>query len=340
LNRRNNDRAVPAVTQNLNRLIDTYGIQLGIPKDISGLSRYFSEHTGVSQGTIRALLAGNVDRIQISTADRLAKAFRAVVPTIQAHWLSLEANDFAQLIQRPTSSVLKLELPGIRSNSDELRHWLCGSYIAYNFGFDAGPDTEVVRRVLHIWGSEEPYLQFRMSFFQFPRVAREFRGYVLPVGLALWFIGFDIDGAEYDHRGCSLFFSNDRDPALRGCKLGILSSTRLHGDRAPSATSIMLVRANWIERDTARFDDDITRISSADEIFSNDFGAERVAAIKSLMDDRDDPTSTLRMKASGHNPVLRASQYRFNSLMPAILAEVFNDNDVRAPFKDGWRSYR
>jgi hypothetical protein len=165
----------------------------------------------------------------------------------------------------------------------------------------------------------------------------------------LFLVGFNINQTEHD-RGRSLFFDDARgDSQLRHCKLGILSTTRLHGDLAPCAACTILVRAQWEPEDLAEFLQEVTTIGDFGSIIRSDFGIRddeasqrRLNFLRLFMDNRPSGVprepELVRIEGdrTGPEPVLRLNTNRFNREMPHILKAALDDDNAHAPFKANW----
>jgi hypothetical protein len=339
---------LPAEARNFRYLVDTFGPRLGIPAGTNKIAQYFQHKSRISPATIRRLWTGEGSTQPHSrTLEKLADFFKDAVPGIQGHWLlAADLDQFVKLLnQIDNQDIIPITVPGYRKNVASLKTWLCGTYVAYRYPFEARSDEMVIRQVLHIWPENDSVLRFRMSFWSRSdepgQQAMEFQGHVLPVGLSLFFVGLNTGQTQVD-RGCSLFFHDDRTPMMRDCKLGLLSSTRLHGDWGPCAASTILVRVDWSPPDLNKFINDVTYIGPTEQIIRGDFGAKHEDWLKSFIDNRPRGTqeerALLRVEGgrSYRDPVLRLDRFRFNEIMPNILEDVRDDPEILAPFKKNW----
>ena len=334
------------ISRNLKHLIKTYGGPLGIPEETSSIINHYAKlKIELSPTTIRGFLDGNAsNRPQEATLNDLVFPFSGKVPRIEGSWLlTRDPKTFLELLGK--RNVVQIEVPSYDEHVAKLANWIAGTYVAYRFAFEGEDDRDVSREVLHIW-LDDSTLKFRMSYWS--RVsepgqeAKEFSGLVLPVGQSIFFIGFSTNQAQRD-RGRSLFLHDDRaHPRLRNCALGLLSSTRLHGDWAPCVACTLLIRVEKEPADLARFIQDASLIDSSGTLLATDFGEKHRLWIEAFLDNRprgsikEAALAALDGKPGIREPVLRLNRGRFNENMPGILEDVMKDPSIRAPFKANW----
>jgi hypothetical protein len=338
------------ISRNLTHLLSTYGRELGIAEGTGKRIRYYEKQDiELSAQTIRGFIQGNGSEApQDATLDKLVKIFKKVLPGIQGNWLlARDPKELDDLLATAVSrDAITIAVPDYRKRILSLAKWMEGTYIAYRYAFEGLNDKEVAREVVHIWIDSDGVLWFRMSFWsrgaEAGQEAMEFTGHVIPIGHSIVFMGFSTGQAQHD-RGRSLFLHDDRaHPRLRDCALGLLSSTRLHGDWSPCVACTLLVRVAGKPRDLKAFVQNATRIDDTGAMIRDDFGSRHELWIKAFLDNR--PRGTIKEREyatvdgtpANRDPVLRLDRVRFGERMPHILADIMTDRKISAPFKPDW----
>ena len=348
------------IARNLNHLFDVHGGQLGVGQRTSDrIAHYQKINIGLVRTTIRAFLEGKgSNHPQSSTLDLLVHPFKKFLPNIEGSaLLAPDTETFAQFLKSAgIRNTITIEVPEYGVKVKSLAKWLNGTYIAYRYAFEGADDRAVSREVLHIWMDEESTLRFRMSYWSRTsepgQEALEFTGHVIPIGQSIMFVGLSKDHPQRD-RGRSLFLHDDRaHPRMRNVALGLLTSTRLHGDWAPCVACTLLIR---VEREPSNIADFIQAVSLIDDtgtLIERDFGARHKTFVRALLDNRPrgsikEPElerlarvgslDELSKDAMPRDAVLRLNRQRFDDNMPRILDDVLSDSSIDAPFKAGWK---
>src|SRR5262249_46355824 len=143
--------------------------------------------------------------------EKLAAIFSSLHSRMDWRWFHAPSREkfIEYLNSKPESVTFKIK--DLDGNSNEIKNWLCGTYITYRYGFGSTSTDQVVREVLYIARPENDLpsdLQFRMSYPDRAADPRkgpfEFAGQVLPIDESLFFVGFSFSNASRD-RACSLF---------------------------------------------------------------------------------------------------------------------------------------
>jgi len=334
------------ISRNLRHLFTAYGGTLGIPEGTSNIVNHYNKlNVELSPTTIRGFLEGNAsNRPQEATLNDLVFPFSKTFPRIEGSWLlTRDPKTFLELLGN--RNLVQIEVPSYDDRVPSLAKWIAGTYVAYRFAFEGEDDRDVSREVLHIW-LDGSVLRFRMSYWSRTsepgQEALEFLGLVLPVGQSIFFVGLSTNQAQRD-RGRSLFLHDDRaHPKLRNCALGLLSSTRLHGDWAPCVACTLLIRMEKEPANLTQFIQDASLIDSSGTLLGTDFGEKHRLWIEAFLDNRprgsikEPALADLDGKPGIREPVLRLNRGRFNENMPGILEDVMKDPGIRAPFKANW----
>lgn len=339
-----------AIARNLNHLFNTYGPGLGIELTTGGIIRHYrKKRVELAPATIRTFLSGKAKHARETTLDELVHVFQEEFKDIKGSWLTArDESTFLGLLGK--RDVIEFKISGYKENVASLAQWIKGTYVAYRYSFEGRSAKEVTREVLHIWLDDKLVLRFRMSFWsrgaEPGQEALEFVGHVLPVGTSILFVALSEGQAKRD-RGRTFFLHDDRShPRLRNCALGILSSTRLHGDWAPCVACTILVRVDreLSGDELAQFIQDATLIDETGSLVREDFGSTYGTWIEAFIDNRpggarkETRIAKLDRKANRREAVLRLDRQRFIETMPDILEDVMGDSKIQAPYKANWRA--
>jgi len=275
--------------------------------------------------------------------------FHKKLPRIEGSWLlTRDPGTFLELLSNASKrDVVHIEVPGYAERAPSLAKWIAGTYIAYRYAFEGEDDKDVAREVLHIW-LDGAILKFRMSYWSRTsepgQESLEFSGVVLPIGQSIFFMGLSTNQAQRD-RGRSLFLHDDRaHPKLRNCALGLLSSTRLHGDWSPCVACTLLIRLEKEPANITQFIQDASLIDNTGTLLTKDFGEKHRLWIEAFIDNRprgsikEPALAALDGRPGVREPVLRLNRSRFNENMPGILEDIMKDPSICAPFKANWNS--
>jgi hypothetical protein len=325
------------VREILKWMIDRTGGELGLPPwDGQRFIAAFAKKTGLAKGTVRNLKYGASAQIKDRTANELAKFFRSAVPQVQSAWfqhMSLQDIIAREENLRRDKKRISLEIPQIDQNRFEvLKHWLCGVYVCYRYGFERSEEGLVAREILAVWEQEGSF-RFTMSFVpggdEHGQISRLFDGLVLPLGESVFFVGWN------DARGRSLFVHADLSNETKDCRIGILTSTRLSSNRTPLAACTILIKCVASPTNLGAFMQAATKTSPFDVMVDEDFGggSARYWMTKFL-------NNTPLGEQDGHPKpdfVLRIDLFRFSSQMPTIYRSVMANEKIDAPFKPNWK---
>ena len=348
------------IARNLKHLFDIYGAKIGAGQETRDRIAPY-RNVGLGRTTIRAFLEGKgSNHPQSSTLNLLVHPFKdkKLLPNLEGSaLLAPDSETFAQFLKSAgVRNTITIEVPEYDKKAKSLANWLNGTYVAYRYAFEGTDDRDVTREVLHIWMDKESTLRFRMSYWsrlaEPGQEASEFTGHVIPIGQSIMFVGLSKDHPQRD-RGRSLFLHDDRaHPRMRNVALGLLTSTRLHGDWAPCVACTLLIR---VEREPSNIADFIQAVSLIDDtgtLIERDFGARHKTFVRALLDNRPrgsikEPElerlarvgslDELSKDAMPRDAVLRLNRQRFDDNMPRILDDVLSDSSIDAPFKAGWK---
>jgi hypothetical protein len=260
------------------------------------------------------------------------------VPSIQGSWLLVEdVETFAGLLREgDAKDTLNIHVPEYRERVTDLREAICGTYVTYRYSVQFGGGDQIAREVMHVWADDSQILRFRMSRYSGFTHVMEFKGYILPVGISLIFIGLH-SKKNFADCGLTLVLRNEYARDSMKCELGLMSSAAMHGDWNPWVARILLVRVSNEPSDIETFMNKVTRVGNAERIIRQDFGSRHEARVKEILDNQPREIDTIREKGKSpsisRETVLRLDLERFNHMMPDILADVMEDVRTRAPFK-------
>jgi len=349
------------IARNLKHLFDIYGAKIGAGQETRDRIAPY-RNVGLGRTTIRAFLEGKgSNHPQSSTLNLLVHPFKdkKLLPNLEGSaLLAPDSETFAQFLKSAgVRNTITIEVPEYDKKAKSLANWLNGTYVAYRYAFEGTDDRDVTREVLHIWMDKESTLRFRMSYWsrlaEPGQEASEFTGHVVPIGQSIMFVGLSTDD-QHRNRGRSLFLYDDRaHPRMRNVALGLLTSTRLHGDWAPCVACTLLIRVEKQPSNIADFVQAVTLIDDTGTLIERDFGARHKTFIRAILDNRprgsvkepelerlnfvgsSDEVST---DVTPREAVLRLNRQRFDDNMPRILDDVLSDSSIDAPFKAGWKS--
>jgi hypothetical protein len=328
----------PPLTINFRHLVEAYGAEAGLPS-LREEARFVaalidSMHGGekLSDTQIKNILHGRSGHTaHAKTLQALKSVFKKVLPELRETWLLMDdASAFCSLVAATRPNLAVLSVPHLYKQSATLKDWLSGTFVTYRFAFHPEIDDDVAREVTHV-EFERHTLKFKSSFWaegnRPDQPALLYKGPVLPVGKSILYVGFSDLTTNDPNRGRTLILHNEVAPAiLKDCNIGLLTTTRMHGDGHPVVACTILVRVKWEPADINSFIQEVTRIAPFSEIVTADFGPRHAVQIKQFLDNRP----------HGKEMMLRADSNRFNRVMPGILKAAKDDANIFAPFKSNW----
>jgi hypothetical protein len=327
--------SVPPLTVNFLHLLEVYGHEAGLPslRDESTLVTALIKSMDVPKlgdAAIKHILHGRAAHHPHAATLKALKSVFKKLPDLKETWLLIDdAATFRSLVAATRPNLAVLSVPNLYNQTHALKDWLSGTFVAYRFAFHPEIEDEVAREVVHV-EFQDRTLKFKMSFWAMGnrpnQTALIYSGAVLPIGESILYVGFS-DHTDKPNRGRTLILHNEDAPsALRDCNIGLLTTTRMHGDNHPAVVCTVLVRVQWEPADLDSFIQEVTRIAPFSEIIVKDFGPQHSVEIKKYLDNRPHPKEQ----------ILRADSNRFNKAMPGILAALKKDADIFAPFKSNW----